>query len=306
MLKGLDLYERSAGLDYNEVKKDGYEFILHKASEGYTYLDKKFKTEIPKIKAAGLLTGAYVFSRPSSSKAEDEAQTILRQIKEVGGVDLPPILDMEDNGGLSDSDLQAYVTKWRVAIQKEDSRKPILYVNMNFYNKLKPIIKDFTLWIAEYQVKEPQIKDYAFWQMTNQDKEQGGTFDEDLFNGSLDDLKALCQEPPKEDLQPESDALKSSNQQERKMYQIQSGDTLSQLALNFHIPLQVLARYNTIQNPNEIKAGSYLRIPKVVQVRSGDTVWEYARANNENVSFLGYVNSLDNTSKIVVGQTLYI
>lgn len=310
MIKGLDVYHNSPSLDYNQLKKDGFGFIIIKATEGKTFVDPKFKDNVTSAKAATILTGAYGFSRPGSSKPEDEAQALLKQIQEVGGVDLPPMLDMEDNGGLSDSDLCNFVTKWRETIQKVDKRKPILYLDIEFYNKLSSIVKDFIVYIAEYGVKEPRIKDYQFWQYTNSEIIQGGKFDGDYFNGSLEDLKALCQQveqvaSPRPHVE-KKESPKAANKSSRISYQIKSGDTLTKIALNNHIPLQVLARYNNIENPDIIQTGKDLRIPQIVQVRSGDTISEYARANNESVSFLGYVNSLENVSKIYVGQTLYV
>lgn len=305
MIKGIDSSHYNPDLDYNQAKKDGYEFIMMKATEGKTYQDPKFGERLPKAKESGLLTGAYGFSRPGSNKPEEEAAALLSQIKAVGGVDLPPMLDMEDNGGLSDADLQKFCTSWREEIQKTDKRKPILYVNVNFYNKLKPIVKDFVLWLAEYGVKEPQIKEYSFWQFSDSEAIQGGKFDGDTFNGSLDDLQALCEiQPKKED--PKVAVPQSSKKSQREIVMIKEGDTLSKIALMKHIPLQVLARFNHIADPNTIKAGNHLRIPQVVEVRSGDTVSQYAYESHETTSFLGYVNNLNNVNQISVGQTLYI
>lgn len=45
-------------------------------------------------------------------------------------------------------------------------------------------------------------------------------------------------------------------------YQIQKGDTLSNISTKYNVPLNTLANVNNIQNPNLIKTGNQLSIPK--------------------------------------------
>lgn len=99
---------------------------------------------------------------------------------------------------------------------------------------------------------------------------------------------------------------KPNYQSDNAYHVIQSGETLSGIALHYHVPMLILAKYNSIQNPNVIIAGKTLRIPVSYEVRSGDTVSELARRRNENASTIGYVNNLENINKIYVGQTLWV
>lgn len=303
MLKGLDCYEGSDQLDFNKAKNDGYSFAICKATEGYTYIDHKFPDHYKEAHAAGLVRGAYCFSRPKTSTPEREAKTLIAIAEAAGGFELPAILDMEDSGGLSDGELGEYITKWREVIQQHDKRKPILYLNVDFYNRLKPYLDGFVIWIAEYGVENPKIEGWTFWQSTNEGKEQGGTFDFDYFNGEIKDLEALTIKGTAEIAKPQQPpAYKNDN----AYHVIQNGETLSGIATKYHVPLMILARYNLISNPNLIQAGNKLRIPLAVQVRSGDTLTEIARRRNESISVLGYVNAIQNVNKIFVGQTIWV
>lgn len=87
---------------------------------------------------------------------------------------------------------------------------------------------------------------------------------------------------------------------------VASGQTLSEIASKVHIPVHILANYNSIANEDEIEAGQRLSIPKVIEVRSGDTLTNIALLNKETVSFLAKVNSIENPNVLRVGQTLYV
>lgn len=50
-----------------------------------------------------------------------------------------------------------------------------------------------------------------------------------------------------------------------RIYEIRPGDTLSEIAEHFNIPLKALAYINDIPNPDIIRAGEYLLLPEVVE-----------------------------------------
>lgn len=300
MLKGLDIYSKSDALNFNKVKEDGYSFVICKASEGKTFHDSKFIVNYKSATAAGLIVGAYGFARPSGSTAEDEANTLIDIVESAGGFQLPAILDMEDAGGLTDDQLGQFVTKWRETIQKHDNREPIIYLNIDFYDRLKSYLDGFIIWIAEYEVDNPKMEGWSFWQYTDQGKTEGGTFDIDYFNGDLNELMKLVKQ--KVQTPPAAPAYQSDN----AYHVIQEGETLSGIALHYHVPMNILARYNLIPNPNLIQAGKTLRIPVAYEVRSGDTVSDLARRRKENQNTIGYVNGLQDINKIYIGQTLWV
>jgi LysM repeat protein len=102
-------------------------------------------------------------------------------------------------------------------------------------------------------------------------------------------------------------AITPSIKEGHAIHVIASGEVLSRIAAKFNVPLGILARYNSIEDPDKIQAGEKLIIPKSIEVRSGDTVSEIARRFNDSISVIGHVNGLDsNTYKIFVGQTLWV
>lgn len=311
MLKGLDCYAKSNPLNFNQVKQDGFSFVICKATEGTTFHDAKFSANYRAAYAAGLIVGAYSFSRPKGNTAEQEAKTLVQAVEAAGGFCLPPILDMEDDGGLSDADLGQYIKAWKAEIQKHDNRKPIIYLNRDFYNRLKSYLDGFILWIAQPGADKPSIDEWSFWQSSWEGKEQGGTFDFDFFNGDLPALQALAKQITVQAVKPATVVAKQTPQKptyqdDNAHHTILNGETLTGIAAKYHVPMNILAKYNLIDNPNVIKAGDILRIPVAVEVRSGDTVTELARRRNEKPNVIGYVNGLENINLIYVGQTLWV
>jgi LysM repeat protein len=83
-------------------------------------------------------------------------------------------------------------------------------------------------------------------------------------------------------------------------YNIQKGDTLSNISSRFNVPLATLANANQLQNPNLIQAGKKLNIP--TQAKKELTFEEIPTADNKKVV-------IDNFSKhydyIVEGDNVY-
>jgi beta-lactamase class A len=113
-------------------------------------------------------------------------------------------------------------------------------------------------------------------------------------------------------------------------YQVQSGDTLSAIALTTGIPIDKLVSLNAIKDPNVIVAGQTLAVaagssgsaapsgstttatsPSATSgvtasytVKSGDTLWDIAQASGVSVDDLVQSNNLTNADQLALGQVL--
>src|SRR5262245_60226023 len=99
-----------APIDWSAVAAWGMDYAYIKATEGPsdaaddTYINPYFGEDWRGAGAAGLLRGAYHFARPRLPlwTATYDAQAFLLTTGPFTGVnDLPPVLDLEDSGGLS-------------------------------------------------------------------------------------------------------------------------------------------------------------------------------------------------------------
>ncbi|MFN2539164.1 MAG: glycoside hydrolase family 25 protein [Mycobacteriales bacterium] len=198
-------HPNGAAIDWNAVRRDGRQFAFVKATQATTYTNEYFASDWRGIAAAGLFRGAYHYAVPSSAAGSARAQadyfasTIGDQ--QVSGT-LPPVLDLENAGGLSVAALRTWVKDFLVQLQARTGRVPMLYTYPSFWRTSMGSSTEFTgypLWIANYGVSSPQDigwPHYTFWQYTSTGTVGGitttGHTDLSTFYGTSTDLSALA------------------------------------------------------------------------------------------------------------------
>lgn len=113
-----------------------------------------------------------------------------------------------------------------------------------------------------------------------------------------------------------------------RIYVVQRGETLSQIAVKLGVTLESLQTYNNIRNPSQIFAGQVLAVPPTggpvtppastgpivprrtvngrYTVQAGDNLFAIAAEFNVNVYAIAQANGLLNLNQIFVGQSLII
>jgi lysozyme len=196
-------YPNGAPINWTQVRGDGRTFAFVKATEDTTYTNPYFASDWPATKAAGLYRGAYHFARPASS-ALDQAAYFANAIgnqQEAG--DLPPVLDLEDTGGLAPPDLVAWTRTFLTRLQDITGRIPMIYVSPNFWTNAMGDSHQFTgypLWIARWtSASNPYPlpggwSSWTFWQYTDVGSIPGinGAVDISRFNGDDAALAAFA------------------------------------------------------------------------------------------------------------------
>ena len=205
-LRGVDVHDANGAIDWPGLAAAGIQFAFIRAAYG-DRLDKRLSENYAGARQAGLVVGLYHFYRQPRS-ASDQRQTMLTAIDQVGlGTgDLPPVLDIEDNPGFdgpwNTANNGAYVADlrdWLAAIQQKVGQAPIVYTRASFWSEIgNPAgFEACPLWVASYGVASPHMPqgwtDYAFWQNSEAGTIEGlpGTWDVDLFNGSIEALQAM-------------------------------------------------------------------------------------------------------------------
>jgi lysozyme len=203
-LNGIDVSSYQGTVNWTSVKNAGYSFGFAKATEGTTYTDADFSKNWANMKSAGLIRGAYHYGHPSIS-ATAQAQYFVNAINAAGGYNdtssLQLVLDLEDNDGLSSSEVWTWVQAFMAEIKSLTGKPGIIYTGYYFWvddvgnpdNNL-----DCPLWIADYGVSSPMVpaawSTWTFWQYSDSGSVPGvsGDVDLDYFNGSLTVLKKFC------------------------------------------------------------------------------------------------------------------
>lgn len=156
---GVDVYNGTGAINWSLVSAAGKEFSWVKATEGFTFDDAGFNTNMVNGQAAGVTMGAYHFARPDNNTALDEVSHFLDVAGDyIGPCFLPPALDLENPNAVvvlqdlfTSTELTAWVNTWLVEVHAQTGVAPVVYTNSNYANYLLNTIDTdlYKLWIAD-------------------------------------------------------------------------------------------------------------------------------------------------------------
>lgn len=204
-LRGIDVSYYQGNVDWAKVKAAGQTFAFVRVSDGIDYPDSKFAQNWPGTKRAGLVRGLYQFFRPGKDVTA-QVNLLVSKLDAAGGLqpgDLPPVLDLESDGGLPAATVVARAKAWIAQIEDRLDVKPIVYTAAFMSKVIGDHFGDYVLWVANYQTTCPTMPsgwtDWQFWQDSDKGKVDGvtGAVDTNFFNGGLLKLKALTVKEPK-------------------------------------------------------------------------------------------------------------
>lgn len=171
MIKGVDISNLNGSVNIDLIKDEGHAFVIAKATEGGTFVDKFYNDNIKKAKALGLVTGAYHFARfTDKSKAIQEANFF----KSIAAAATPDfvVLDFEQecNGDMTDACLAFLNIVSSIA-------PAVIYCNPSYIKAyLNSNITKYPLWVAHYGVSTPSTPlwgEYAIWQYSEKGQISG-------------------------------------------------------------------------------------------------------------------------------------
>ena len=166
-LLGVDVSRYQRAVNWADLRAQGVAFAYLKASEGETVGNDYFELHRDGARAAGVLWGAYHFVRPQTP-VEAQAAQFLRVLGGDTG-DLPPVLDVEVDGGLPTDSLKARVVRLAQRVEAATGRRPVIYAGASFYrDRLAPSLDPYPLWVAQYRDELPSVERWAIWQYTDQ------------------------------------------------------------------------------------------------------------------------------------------
>jgi len=92
-------------IDWFAVRASGHNFAMVKATEGLNYVNPYFVPDSLLMRAAGVARGTYHYAHPDLPPEPQAALYAAVVLGQNGPLDLPPVLDMENSGGLPPADL---------------------------------------------------------------------------------------------------------------------------------------------------------------------------------------------------------
>jgi GH25 family lysozyme M1 (1,4-beta-N-acetylmuramidase)/LysM repeat protein len=333
---GLDVSYWDAGIDWPKARATGQRFVVAKATEGITYKDPTFNDNWIGAKSAGLLRGAYHFFRCNvdAIKQADYFISYVRSVKDDG--ELPPVLDLETNDGVSKDKVVPAVKTWLDRVETAFGKKPIIYSGQYFLQDYlsqagggPPVwAKDYPLWLAQYpnqyvEGSSPTLPkgwfSWTIWQYTDKGVVNGinAKVDMDLFNGTLEDLYKF--------------AGAKIPDQTPKTHMVANNDSFESIANDYGVTVRELVA----ANPQLLKVGDKLTIPVAIAipqesgsssgsltaaggsgtsstpkrtytVKAGDSLSAIAVKYSTTVAALASANDIKNINNIKAGQVLVI
>jgi GH25 family lysozyme M1 (1,4-beta-N-acetylmuramidase)/uncharacterized protein YraI len=204
-VSGIDVsHHQRLGIDWSKVVQSGQRFVFMRASYVGTVTkkvatDSNFEAHWKGARAVpGLLLSAYHFFVPTP----DIREQIEYFLNVVGNrqVDLPLVLDFENNGGMSKDAVSDAILQALQLVEARTGRRPIVYTGPSWWNNntvSKPQWPSFDLWIANYGNPNGPIiprdwKTWRIWQYTGTGSVPGinDPVDINTFNGDTAQFQA--------------------------------------------------------------------------------------------------------------------
>jgi len=199
-VKGIDVSYYQGTIDWARVRADGVQYAFIRVSDGLGTIDSKFEANWAGSRAAGIHHGAYQYFRPNQDPIA-QADLLLSKIGTLAPDDLPPVIDVESDGGLPPAQVAAKVKQWIDHVTAAIGRPPIIYTGFYFWRDevgAPAFGAEHPLWHAQYTSAEcpnipPPWQDWAFWQYTDSGRVAGisGNVDVNRFNGTYAQLQEL-------------------------------------------------------------------------------------------------------------------
>jgi GH25 family lysozyme M1 (1,4-beta-N-acetylmuramidase) len=200
---GIDVSHWQGSINWQQVYAAGKTFAWAKATEGVTFDDGTFVTNMTNGTSAGVVMGAYHFGRPDNNSAVSDANHFLSVASSyIGPGHLQPALDIEDPyaSALTTSALSTWIQQWMTTVQNATGVVPILYTTGNYASNLNSSLAVYKLWIANYPTSQTSSPTnigiwptWAFKQYSRTETVSGisGDVDLDVFNGTTADFNNL-------------------------------------------------------------------------------------------------------------------
>ena len=316
LYEGIDVSSWQQNIDFAAVRNAGIEIVYMKSSEGSSYIDSYFETNYRNAKANGLKVGFYHYVTARTTEQARAQATFFAKVISGKEPDCKLAMDFENFGNLSTTQVNEISRVFLETLENLTNKEVLIYSNAYSARTIfSSSLSNYPLWVANYGVSEPgdngKWSTWVGWQYTDTGKISGisGYVDRDYFTDGV----LLSNTTPI----PEPETSNNNNSIENNIYTIKSGDTLSEIALEYGTTVSNILSLNPlITNPNLIYPGQNITINTsnsnesvtntTYTVKRGDTLSEIALKYNTTVSNLVNLNNISNPNLIYPGQVITI
>ena len=197
-VRGVDVSSYQGQIDWETLSEQNIKFAFIKATEGSSFVDKRFAYNFEQAQKTHLAVGAYhFFSFQSAGKTQ--AENFIKTVKPFEGM-LPPVVDFEFFGDATLPDkasVEKELCDMLNILEDYYGIKPIIYATEGAYDMyLSGKYENYDIWIRNVKTR-PKMSDgrkWKFWQYTNREKLRGYNGDEkfidmNVFSGTVEDFE---------------------------------------------------------------------------------------------------------------------
>ncbi len=318
--KGIDVSEWQGSINFARVKEAGIEMVYIRAGQGFSYKDAQFERNYEEAKRNGLKIGVYHYMTARSVEdAKLQAQFFVSLISGKQ-IDCKLAMDFESFGSLNKSQINEIAVVYMKEVKRLSGKDVVVYSNTyDAKYVFNSEVANEPLWVAQYGVSEPQDngnwKNWVGYQYSSTGRISGISGNVDLDEFTEDILLNNVEEVPSVE-DPKCD------KEDRILYKVKRGDTLSEIALEHNTTVNHLVLINDLQNPNLIFVGEILTISCnhnnsesennsseniiIYTIKKGDTLSEIALEHDTTVISLVNLNNIQNPNLIYAGETIKI
>lgn len=189
MTLGIDVSAWQGNIDFDKVKKAGYNYVILKAGgndDGY-YIDSRFASNYAKAKKAGLKVGAYYFvdSNFCATNAKKIADVFYNIVKNKT-FDLPLFIDVETTPTTAKATVTNGINIFCDYLRKKGYKTGVYASAISgFVDRINinDLSKNIYKWVASYSYKPTNVgknSTYCMWQKSDKGKVDGITGNVDI------------------------------------------------------------------------------------------------------------------------------
>lgn len=198
-VRGIDVSKWQGAIHWGKVKRSGVRFAFIRVSDGLDNPDPTFSANWRAARRVAVTRGAYQYFRPDQDPVQ-QADLLIKRMGPLRRGDLPPVLDLETSGGLSERQVIARVNKWIARVKLATGVRPIIYSNAKSWREITGDTRRWRrspLWVAHFDVRCPDTprawRRWSFHQHSDAGTVPGIDHPVDLnhFNGGHRALRRL-------------------------------------------------------------------------------------------------------------------
>ena len=305
-------YQSPSAINYDTFAKQVDHVIVRTMDADYE--DKVHKTHHKELQKRGVPTAAYAFVRGQNDTHMVNEATMFYNRNKGNNVTMY-WLDVET---VSHPNMRHGISVYINKLRELGAKKVGLYIAHHLYEQLNLDTSEAdAVWIPHYGSGSATADSKPNFPCDIHQYTEHGRLPG--YSGNLDLNRILSDKPlefftdgkasKKKPSKPkESTSNKSTSAQ---TYKVQSGDTLSGIAVKFGTTVANLSNLNGISNPNKINVGQLLYVKGTAKtstytVKSGDTLSGIAAKYGTTTKALQNLNGITNANLIYAGQKLIV